>query len=80
LKKYEITEHFLDGHIYDSIKKCFTDFKLPDNVNYYQDAIVKRLLAKKIEMNSVNSSEAWDCFNFQYSLEKLEPIQNILSP
>ena len=37
-----------------------------------------RLLAKKIDYGS--GVEGWDCFNLQYSLEQLEPMQTLLSP
>jgi hypothetical protein len=47
LKKQEITEHSLDGYIYDAIGKCFTDFPLPDGGSY-RNNVVDRLLAKKI--------------------------------
>ena len=41
-------------------------------------AILDRLLAKKIDYGT--GAEGWDCFNMQYSLEQLEPMQALLSP
>ncbi len=76
-KKHEISEHSLDGYISDSIGKCFGDFVLPDKQSY-RDAILYRLLAKKIDYGT--GGEGWDCFNLQYSLEKIEPMQALLSP
>lgn len=76
-KKYEINEHSLDGYISDAIGKCFTDFLLADKQTF-RAAILDRLLAKKIEYGT--GAEGWDCFNLQYSLEQLEPMQALLSP
>jgi gamma-tubulin complex component 3 len=77
LKKQEITEHSLDGYISDAIVKCFNDFALPDGRNF-RSSVADRLLAKKIEFGT--GSEGWDCFNFQYSLERIEPLQVLFSP
>ena len=76
-KKHEISEHSLDGYLSDAIGKCFNDYLLPDKQNY-RGAVLDRLLAKKIDYGS--GVEGWDCFNLQYSLERLEPMQALLSP
>lgn len=44
--------------------------------NSYRANIIDRLLAKKVDF----AETAWDSFNFQYSMEKIEPIYSILSP
>jgi hypothetical protein len=76
-RKHEINEHALDGYISDSIGKCFQDFMLADKQTF-RGAVLDRLLAKKIDYGS--GPEGWDCFNLQYSLEQLEPMQALLSP
>ena len=76
-KKYEVTENELDGFISDSILQCFREYRLQDGTPYRR-GIVERLLAKKIEYGG--GSEGWDCFNFQYSLQGVEPLLVVLSP
>ncbi len=44
--------------------------------NSYRANIIDRLLAKKVDF----ADNAWDSFNFQYSMDKIEPIYSILSP
>ena len=76
-KKYEVTENELDGFISDSLLQCFPNYSLEDGTSYLK-GIVQRLLAKKIEYGG--GSEGWDCFNFQYSLLNVEPLQVVLPP
>lgn len=67
-KKHELSEHSLDGYISDAISKCFGE----------RAGQAERLLAKKVDYGS--GSEGWDCFNLQYSLERIEPVVTLLSP
>lgn len=89
-QKHEIYEHNLDGYITDGINKCFIDYQIErveskarvetyssNKFTYsYRENVVARLLAKKVDYGS----EGWDVFNLQYSIERIEPIQTILSP
>jgi hypothetical protein len=85
--KHQIYEHTLDGYISDARDKCFSDFKIVSSDNSklhehffkdpsYKSNIINRLLAKKIEYGD----SSWDCFNFQYAMDKIEPLYCILTP
>ena len=76
-KKHEVNEHSLDGYISDAIGKCFNDFELP-NKQSFRSAVLDRLIAKKIDYGP--GGGGWDCFNLQYVLDNIEPMQALLSP
>ena len=44
--------------------------------NSYRSNIVDRLLAKKLDFGET----AWDSFNFQYSMDKIEPLFSVITP
>ncbi len=48
-----------------------------DHTNSYRANIIDRLLSKKVDFGG---ETAWDAFNFQYSMDKIEPLNSIISP
>lgn len=44
--------------------------------NSYRSNILDRLLSKKVDF----AETAWDAFNFQYSMDRIEPLYSILTP
>lgn len=76
MKKQEVTEQSLDGYISDALRNI-PDFLLPDGSSHRSE-VNDRLLAKKMEFGG--GSEGWECFNFQYSLLRIEPLQVLFTP